>query len=185
MIECAFSIFMLLIGKVLLPFIVGSLAVGDMAFESEPFLRMRDDPIVWQGESYLRNRTGVDAEGLRARAQFLILQFHGIFLGTDSQRSLEPASLHKSLLHNKFTGESCGHCHVEAIADAPFPAIVERQRTFDGTTQITIRILQRTETVFVGMEPQRVMVATRDGTLKLCSIGETVEQRTFLCLRRQ
>ena len=160
MIEHVFGIFMLLIGKILLPFIIGSLSVGDMAFESEPFLCMRDDPIVRQGKPYLRNRTGVDAEGLRARAQFLILQFHGIFLGTDSQRSLEPACLHKSLLHNKFTGESCGHCHVETIADAPFPAIVERQRTFDGTTQITIRILQRTETVFVGMEPQRVMVAT-------------------------
>ena len=79
---------MLLIGKILLPFIIGSLSVGDIAFESEPCLCMRDDPIVRQGKPYLRNRTGVDAEGLRARAQFLILQFHGIFLGTDSQRPL-------------------------------------------------------------------------------------------------
>ena len=141
-IECVFGIFVALVGELFLPFVVSSLAVGEMALEGQPVLCMGNGPIVRQGNSHLGDRTGVDAEGLGTGTQLLVLQLHRLFLGTYGQRTFQPTSLDKSLMHDERTGESCCHSDIEAIADAPFPAVVKRQRTRDGATHIAIRILQ-------------------------------------------
>ena len=142
MIEGIFGIFVALASELFLPFVVSGLAIGEMALEGQPVLCMGNGPIVGQGDSHLGDRTGVDAESLGTGTQFLVLQFQRLFLGTHGQCSLEPAYFGKSLMHDERTGESCCHSDIEAIANAPFPAIVKRQRTCDGATHIAIRILQ-------------------------------------------
>ena len=185
MIQSTFGIFVVLTGKVLLPAIVSRLAIGDMTFQRQPVLRMGNGPVVRQGKSHLRHRTGIDTKGLRTGTQFLVLQLHRLFLGTHGQRTFQPSHLSKSLMHNQFTCESCGHGDVEPIADAPLTTSIKRQRPSYGTTQITIRILQRAQPIPVGIEPQGIMVATREGCLHFSAIGKAIKQRALLRLSRQ
>ena len=65
--------------KVFLPTIICGLTVSNVTFQGKPVACARDTPVVRQGDSDLRHRTGVDTKGLRTRTQFLILQLHRLF----------------------------------------------------------------------------------------------------------
>ena len=64
MIERSFGVTLMNIGKILLPLVVGGLSVGYMTFQRQPVLGTGNNPVVGQSQSYLRNRTGIDAQGL-------------------------------------------------------------------------------------------------------------------------
>ena len=192
-IQGVFDVAALLIGESLLPSIIRLHSIGNMTFQVEPALGIWYRPVVGQCQTHLRNRTGIDAQSLRTRRQFLVLQFHGLLLATDRQHALQPAYLGIGLLYDHRTGKACSHSHIQAIANAPAALVVNTQWTLHGTTKITVAALQRTQTKAVGIEPQGCF-ATRQRGLHLHLVVQTVQQRTLrrslllsdsLCLCRQ
>ena len=151
--------------EILLPPVVGGLAIGDVSLQGEPVARARDAPVVRQGNPDLRHRTGVDTEGLRTRTQFLVLQFHRLFLGTYGEYTLQPAGFYIGLLHDEGTRESCCQSQIDTIAHTPAAPLIVLQRTHQRASDIAVGLLQRTQAVFVGIEPQGGMIATRQSGL--------------------
>ena len=115
----------------------------------------RKGPILRQCQANLRNRTGIDTQSLATTTQSLILQFHRILLGTDTQHTMQPASFHKSLLNHHITRIMNRCCYIQTISDAPTTGRICTQRTDDTTTEIPIILLQRTESMLIGIEPKR------------------------------
>ena len=115
----------------------------------------RKGPILRQCQTNLRNRTGIDTKSLATTTQSLILQFHRILLGTDTQHTMQPASFHKSLLNYHITRIKNRCCHIQTISDAPTTGRISTQRTDDTTTEITVVLLQRTESMLISIEPKR------------------------------
>ena len=155
MIEHAVGILRLLLGEIMLPVVIGHLAIGDVTLDGEPVVCEGKRPVLRQRQAHLRHRTGVDTQGLATAAQGLVLQFQGILLGANAQHAMEPTSLHEGLLHHHMTGVMERHSHIHPIADAPPAGGIGIERTNRATTEITIGLLQRTESVLVGIEPER------------------------------
>ena len=183
MITAALRIAALLACKLALPLVVGLHAIGHMTLDAEPALGERQHPVVGQGNTGLRDGTGIDAEGLRTGTQFLVFQLHGVFLATDGQHTLQPAHLGEGLLDDQRTGETLGHGDIKAIADIPVAVGTCEERTQGSSPHIAVGRLQRTQSVTVGIQPQWGMVAMRQRGLHLHLVVQAVQGRISLLCR--
>ena len=138
----------------------------------------RKGPVLRQCQANLRNRTGINTQSLATTTQSLILQFHRILLGTDTQHTMQPASFHKSLLNYYITRIMNRCCHIQAISDAPATGRICTQRTDDTTTEIPIILLQRTESMLIGIEPKRSLTLG-EGPLHLYIVMNVLAQVQF------
>ena len=60
-VEHVVGVFLLLVGEVVLPAVVGHHAVGDVSLKVKPALCTGDGPVFGQGDAHLRHWSGVDA----------------------------------------------------------------------------------------------------------------------------
>ena len=118
-VEHMVGIFALPIGERMLPTVVGHHAVSYVAFHLKPTAQGRNGPIARQGQSHLGHRTRVDSQRLRPTAQPIVLQLHGLLLGSDGQCAMKPTALNKRLLHHHVAGVMKRGGHIEAIPHAP------------------------------------------------------------------
>ena len=158
-----------------LPVVVGKHAVGHVSLDMEPSAQEGQGVIAWQGQPHLWHRTGVDAQGLCARAQPLVLQFHVILLGTHGEHAMQPTPLDEGLLHNDLAGIVDRYGNIYTIAHAPSAGRVVAERTDDLPAHIAIALVERRESILVGIEPQR-RGAMRQRPLGLHPIGDLATQ---------
>ena len=118
-IEHAVGIALLPGGEIVLPVLVGHLAIGDVALQVHPVVGAGQCPVVGQREPHLRHRAGIDAERLRARAEAVVLQLHGLLLAAHGQCAVQPAGLGIGLLHHHAAREMIRHGHIHPIAHTP------------------------------------------------------------------
>ena len=107
-----------------------------------------------------------------------------MLLASHRQRTFQPTRFDIRLLEYKLTGITEDLSHIHTIADAPLSLTVDRKRTFKTGTQIAIAVLQRTETIAIGVQPQRIVIATTHRCLGLHTISQTVNQPdASFCIR--
>ena len=169
------GIFALLIGERMLPTVVGHHAVSDVAFHLKPTAQGRNGPIAWQGQSHLGHRTRVDSQRLRPTAQPIVLQLHGLLLGSDGQCAMKPTALNKRLLHHHVAGVMKRGGHIEAISHAPTARRVVEQRANGRGAHIAIGLVERRQAMFIGVEPQGRLVF-RERALCLHSVPNALTQ---------
>ena len=173
--EGSIGVFLRAIRKIVLPVLVGGLTISHMTFQPQPTIGEGQHPILGQRQAHLRHRSGIDAQQLRTAAQLIVFQLHGKFLCTHRQHTMQPTHLTKRLLHHQPTGVVMGNGHIQTIAEAPVAQRVLCQGANQTPTQIAIRALQRTQSVFVGIQPER-RLAIRQRGLCLQLIFQSFQQ---------
>ena len=163
MIEGSIGVFLRATRELVLPVLVGGFSVGHMTFQPQPTISEGQHPILRQRQTHLRHGPRVDAQRLRTAAQLVVLQLHGKLLGTHRQHTMQPTHLTKRLLHHQPTGVVMGNGHIQSIAEAPMAQRVLGQGANQTPTQIAIRALQRTQSVLVGIQPERRLTIRQRG----------------------
>ena len=162
----------------MLPTIVGHLAIGYMTLDAQPSVAERQYPIFGQRQPYLRHRARIDAQRLRAAAQPVIFQFHRLFLAAYGQHTVQPSQFGISLLDNGFARKMVGSGHVQSVANPPSTGRIGGKRAYQTCPHISVAVLQRAQSVFIGIEPQRCLVL-RYRSLRLQLIGKPLCQVLF------
>ena len=115
-VEHVLGVARLSVGEVFLPCVVGGHAVGTVSFDGEPSLGVGYGHIVCQAYAQLWYGPCIGPEGLRAAAQLLVLQLHGLLLAAYGGFYGLPPAFGVGLLHDEGTGVVVGCRHVDAIA---------------------------------------------------------------------
>ena len=155
----------------MLPVVVGQLAVGDVSLQPQPSVRERQHPVVCQSQTHLRHGARIDAQRLRSAAQRVVLQLHRLLLAAHGEHSVEPSQLAVCLLHHHAARIVHRHRHVCAVAYSPPSRGVDAQVARHHRSHISVVLIERAQTILVGVEPQR-RPALRERALHLHSIPQ-------------
>ena len=141
--------------EITLPVAVRHLAEGDMPLQPQPVVGEGQHPILGQSKARLGHRSCIDSQRLRATAQPVVLQFHGKFLAAHRQHAMQPSCFHKRLLHDGLAGVAHRGHDIQPVAQRPAARGIIPQGTLHARPQITVVRFQRTQSMPVGVQPQR------------------------------
>ena len=116
-------------------------------------------PVVFERKAHLRHGARIDAQCLAAAAQPTVLQIHVALLAAHRQCAAEPSALHIGLLYDEVARVVHGYGDVGAESPVSPRGLVVRvvwgDAARDGSPGVAVALLQRTESVFVGVKPER------------------------------
>ena len=118
-IDGAFRVARMPLGEVFLPGPVRRDAIADVALDAQPLSRAGYMPVFRQGEAHFRQWACVDAERLRAAAQAVVLELHGLLLDAEGEEPVFPSDFCKSLLDDYVARIVVGDGDIQSIAHAP------------------------------------------------------------------
>ena len=168
----------LLSGEPHLKVVVRHSSIGNVPFQLQPSPTERQNPIVGQSQTHLRNGPGIDAQQLRTAAQRLIFQFHGLLFAANGQHTMQPTHLGKGLLNHHSAAEPLRHGNIYAISQAPSASRISRKRSDERSPQISIALVERAQSITIGVEPQR-RLPVRGRSLQLKAIVQVFSWLKF------
>ena len=96
-------------------------------------------------------------------------------LAAHGEHTVQPAHLSKGLLDDEMARVVERDGHVEAVAYGPTTGGIGRKRAFEPCSEVAVRLVERTQTVLVGVQPQGCC-AVADADLCLCLVAKIVGQ---------